>query len=216
MKKIIPIFLSVFLIISMCACSSGGKNVKFTPKLNEPFIVTAKIQYGDQESEAVFRKYSKANWDIEFSSPNTLSGVILSYRDDKVDASYKGLSFSVPKTALPIKSIISTFIEVVDSTADLAEIEATEKDGLMIIEGETQQGKYTLKLDNSGGLTEFSMPNLELKITFTDFHCDSSDMPEPTQIMSEETTQSDAAIQSTDEIPTEEITEAITDSESSQ
>ena len=42
MKKIIPIFLSVFLIISMCACSSGGKNVKFSPKLNEPFVVTAK------------------------------------------------------------------------------------------------------------------------------------------------------------------------------
>ena len=211
MKKIIPIFLSVFLIISMCACSSGGKNVKFSPKLNEPFVVTAKIQYGDQESDASFRKYSKANWDIEFSSPNTLSGVILSYRDDKVDASYKGLSFSVPKTALPIKSIISTFIDVADSTADLPEIEATEKEGLMIIEGETQQGKYTLKLDNSGGLSEFSMPNLELKIVFTDFHVDSSDIPESTQAETAETTQSNLETQSEDEATTEAITETVTE-----
>lgn len=211
MKKIIPIFLSVFLIISMCACSSGGKNVKFSPKLNKPFVVTAKIQYGDQESDASFRKYSKANWDIEFSSPNTLSGVILSYRDDKVDASYKGLSFSVPKTALPIKSIISTFIDVADSTADLPEIEATEKEGLMIIEGETQQGKYTLKLDNSGGLSEFSMPNLELKIVFTDFHVDSSDIPESTQAETAETTQSNLETQSEDEATTEAITEAVTE-----
>ena len=211
MKKIIPIFLSVFLIISMCACSSGGKNVKFSPKLNEPFVVTAKIQYGDQESDASFRKYSKANWDIEFSSPNTLSGVILSYRDDKVDASYKGLSFSVPKTALPIKSIISTFIDVADSTADLPEIEATEKEGLMIIEGETQQGKHTLKLDNSGGLSEFSMPNLELKIVFTDFHVDSSDIPESTQAETAETTQSNLETQSEDEATTEAITEAVTE-----
>ena len=211
MKKIIPIFLSVFLKISMCACSSGGKNVKFSPKLNEPFVVTAKIQYGDQESDASFRKYSKANWDIEFSSPNTLSGVILSYRDDKVDASYKGLSFSVPKTALPIKSIISTFIDVADSTADLPEIEATEKEGLMIIEGETQQGKYTLKLDNSGGLSEFSMPNLELKIVFTDFHVDSSDIPESTQAETAETTQSNLETQSEDEATTEAITEAVTE-----
>ena len=203
MKKIIP--------ISMCACSSGGKNVKFSPKLNEPFVVTAKIQYGDQESDASFRKYSKANWDIEFSSPNTLSGVILSYRDDKVDASYKGLSFSVPKTALPIKSIISTFIDVADSTADLPEIEATEKEGLMIIEGETQQGKYTLKLDNSGGLSEFSMPNLELKIVFTDFHVDSSDIPESTQAETAETTQSNLETQSEDEATTEAITEAVTE-----
>ena len=195
----------------MCACSSGGKNVKFSPTLNEPFVVTAKIQYGDQESDASFRKYSKANWDIEFSSPNTLSGVILSYRDDKVDASYKGLSFSVPKTALPIKSIISTFIDVADSTADLPEIEATEKEGLMIIEGETQQGKYTLKLDNSGGLSEFSMPNLELKIVFTDFHVDSSDIPESTQAETAETTQSNLETQSEDEATTEAITEAVTE-----
>lgn len=210
MKKIIPIFLSVFLIISMCACSSGGKNVKFSPKLNEPFVVTAKIQYGDQESDASFRKYSKANWDIEFSSPNTLSGVILSYRDDKVDASYKGLSFSVPKTALPIKSIISTFIDVADSTADLPEIEATEKEGLMIIEGETQQGKYTLKLDNSRRLIRFLMPNLDLKL-FHCFHVDSSDIPESTQAETAETTQSNLETQSEDEATTEAITEAVTE-----
>lgn len=178
MKKIIPVFISLFLVISLCACSSGEKSVKFTPRLNEPFVVTAKIQYGDQESEAVFRKYGTANWDIEFSSPNTLAGVILSYRDEKVDASYKGLSFSVPKTALPIKSIISSFIEVVDTTAGLPEIEAVEKDGLMEIEGELSQGKYMLKLDKNGGLAEFIMTNLELKIIFTDFSNDSAAVPE--------------------------------------
>lgn len=183
MKKIIPVFMSFIMIVSMCACSGGGKSVAFTHKINEPFVAMAQIQYGDQEAEASFRRYGKANWDVEFSAPNTLAGVILSYRDDKVDASYKGLSFSVPKTALPVKSIISVFIEVADSIAETDEINAVEKDGVMEIEGEIQQGKYTLKLDKNGGLSEFSMPNLDLKITFSDFHCDSSDMSEPSQPM---------------------------------
>lgn len=177
MKKIIPVFISFILMLSICACGKE-KSVKFTPRLNEPFVVTSKIQYGDQESDAVFRKYGKANWDIEFSSPNTLAGVILSYRDDKVDASYKGLSFSVPKTALPIKSIISAFIESIDTIAEQTEIEAVEKDGLMETEGELQQGKYILKMDKNGGIAEFSMPNLELKIIFSDFHPDTADIPE--------------------------------------
>lgn len=188
MKKIIPVFISFILVISLCACSGGGKNVKFTPQLNQPFVVTAKIQYGDQESDAVFRRYGKANWDIEFSSPNTLAGVILSFRDDKVDASYKGLSFSVPKTALPVKSIISAFIEAVDTNADKPELEAVEKDDMMEVSGELQQGKYTLKLDKNGGIAEYSMPNLELKITFSDFHTDSADMPNTSQTASESTT----------------------------
>lgn len=81
----------------------------------------------------------------------------------------------------------------------------------MIIEGETQQGKYTLKLDNSGGLSEFSMPNLELKIVFTDFHVDSSDIPESTQAETAETTQSNLETQSEDEATTEAITEAVTE-----
>lgn len=183
MKKIIPVFMSFIMIVSMCACSGSGKSVAFTHKLNEPFVAMAQIQYGDQEAEASFRRYGKANWDVEFSAPNTLAGVILSYRDNKVDASYKGLSFSVPKTALPVKSIISVFIEVADSIAETDEINAVEKDGVMEIEGEIQQGKYTLKLDKNGGLSEFSMPNLDLKITFSDFHCDSSDMSESSQPM---------------------------------
>lgn len=203
MKKIIPVFISFILVLSLCACSGGGKSVKFTHKLNEPFVTIAKIQYGDQEVEGSFRRYGKANWDIEFSSPNTLAGVILSYRDDKVDASYKGLSFSVPKTALPIKSIISAFIEVVDSLAETEELDATEKDGFMEVEGELQQGKYTLKLDKDGCIAEFAMPNLELKITFTDFHCDSSDMPEMTP--------TEQPIQSETEAETSEVTEEVTE-----
>ncbi len=209
MKKIIPIFMSCVLVIMMCACSAGGKSVKFTPKLNTAFSVTAKIQYGDQESEALFRKFDKANWDVEFSSPNTLSGVTLSYRDDKVDASYKGLSFSVPKTALPIKSIISSFIDVVDTTADTDEIEAEEKDGLMVISGELPQGKYTLKLDKNGGVAEFSMPNLELKITFTDFRTENAGLPETSQAETTETQQGTEA-ETSAQTGTEATTEITT------
>lgn len=169
MKKIIPVFMSFVMTVSLCACSGGEKSVKFTPKLNQPFDVTAKIEYGDMQSDAILKRYGNANWDIEFSSPNTLSGVVLSYRDDKVDASYKGLSFSVPKSALPVKSIISSLIEVVDTTAEMTEVDAVEDEGLMKIEGELQQGKYTLKLDKNGGLAEFNMPNLDLEIDFSDF-----------------------------------------------
>lgn len=209
MKKIITVFISFVIMASLCACSAGGKSVKFTPKINEPFVVTAKIQYGDQESDAVFRKYGKANWDIEFSSPNTLAGVILSYRDDKVEASYKGLSFSVPKTALPIKSIISSFIEVIDSAADKPELEAVEKEELMIVEGELEQGKYSLKLDKNGGIAGFEMPNLELKIVFSEFHTDSSDMPDMTQTTYETTEPETQPVLET-ELPTESVSEETT------
>lgn len=118
---------------------------------------------------------------MEFSSPNTLAGVLLSYRDDNVEASYKGLSFSVPKSALPLKAIISSLIDVVDTTAELPEISGEEKDGEILVEGELEQGKYTLKMDKTGVLIGFSMSNLNLEIIFTDFQENGSGMTETTR-----------------------------------
>jgi predicted small lipoprotein YifL len=180
MKKYFIVFLSIVMMISICAC--GGKNsVKFEPKLNKAFTVNAQIKYDGQDSQATIKRLGKANWDVEFSSPDTLSGVLLSYRDDNVEASYKGLSFSVPKSALPLKSIISSLITVIDEAAEKPEITGEEKDGIINVEGENQQGKYTLKMDKSGNLVGFVMPNLNLEITFTDFQENGLGMTETTQ-----------------------------------
>lgn len=109
MKKVVVLLVSFVMMIGLCACGSKN-NVKFEPKLNKAFTVSAQIKYDDQEYQASIKRLGKANWDVEFSSPNTLAGVLLSYRDDNVEASYKGLSFSVPKSALPLKAIISSLI----------------------------------------------------------------------------------------------------------
>lgn len=177
MKKIIPVLMS-FLMIVLCACSGGGKSVSYKPELNRSFSSAVKIEYGDMESEAELQRFGKSNWDVLFTSPNTLAGVMLSYRDDKVSASYKGLSFSVPKTALPVKAILSALIESYDSLAEKEQIDVTEKDGFRLAEGELSQGKYTLKLDEKGIPAEFSMPNLELKITFSGFTPENTGLPE--------------------------------------
>ena len=177
MKKVVVLLVSFVMMIGLCACGSKN-NVKFEPKLNKAFTVSAQIKYDDQEYQASIKRLGKANWDVEFSSPNTLAGVLLSYRDDNVEASYKGLSFSVPKSALPLKAIISSLIDVVDTTAELP---GEEKDGEILVEGELEQGKYTLKMDKTGVLIGFSMSNLNLEIIFTDFQENGSGMTETTE-----------------------------------
>lgn len=191
MKKFVVLLLSSVMMLCLCAC--GGKsNVKFEPELNKAFTVSAQIKYDDQEYLASMTRHGKDNWDVEFSSPNTLAGVLLSYRDDKVEASYKGLSFSVPKSALPLKAIISSLIDVVDTTAEMPEISGEEKDGEILVEGETEQGRYTLKMDKSGTITGFSMPNLSLEMTFTDFQENGSGMTETTESTTAETVASES------------------------
>lgn len=187
MKKYISVFLSFILVLSLCACGSKS-SVKFQPKLGSAFTVNAQIVYGEQESAAVVKRLGMSSWDIEFSSPNTLAGVVLSYRENNVEASYKGLSFSVPKSALPLKAIILTLTDVVDSMSQLDEIECEEKDDSFIYEGENEQGKYVLEMDKNGCLSKFTMKNLNLEITFTDFTDNGTVTDSTTETLPSETT----------------------------
>ncbi len=176
MKKIVFNFifsvLSVLIAVSFTACGNGD-SVKCTPNLDRAFCVNAEIDYDGFISEAKFQRYGTASWDVEFSSPDTLAGVILSFEDTNVEASYKGLSFSVPKSALPIKSIISEFISITDKIAAEPEINGEEDDDFIVVDGETELGEYDLIFDKNCTLTGFEMPNLNLVIKFTDF-CDNN------------------------------------------
>ncbi len=184
-KSAVSFIFTVVFMLSLCACGSKG-DTKCTPNLNKSFCINAEIDYDGLISEAKFQRNGNASWTVEFSSPNTLAGVILSFEDTNVEASYKGLSFSVPKSALPLKSIISTFISEADKMAQQPEIMGEEKDEKIVTEGETELGKYEMSFDQNGCLAEFAMPNLNLKIKFSECTCDGT---QPTEAVTEATEQ---------------------------
>ena len=106
-------------------------------------------------------------WDIEFTSPNSLSGVKLSFSEGNVTAEYKGLNFSVPQSALPVKSMMLNLIKAVDENAKLDELNGEEDGDLLRISGSLEGGDYTLTVDKNGAPSKFEMPNNQLTITFT-------------------------------------------------
>ncbi len=189
MKKLtISFIFSILMIFSLCACGGGG-DAKCTPDLNKSFCVEAEIDYDGDISKAKFQRNGKGSWKVEFSEPNTLAGVVLTFEDTNVEASYKGLSFSVPKSALPLKSVISAFIDEADKLAEQPEITGSEKDDLIVTEGEAELGKYEMSFDKNGMLAGFEMPNLNLVIKFTQCADGITEATEETTQLTSETTE---------------------------
>ena len=214
MKKFTVCIISlVTMIVSLCACG-GGSTKKCSPQLNTAFCVTAHMEYEDMKSDAAITRMDINQWNVEFSSPDTLAGVILTFNDNNVEASYNGLSFSVPKSALPIKSMIATFIEAVESNAQLSELEGKEKDNEIVVDGETELGKYSMKFDKNNNLSGFEMDNLKLTISFTDFRQINNASNEATSPNTEAATQSLTEITTltteTETVSTETETEQTT------
>jgi hypothetical protein len=169
--KYLTVATSICLIIAATGCGKvGNEKVNISPTIADAFTVNAELCYDGVDSEAIITRLADGIWQAEFLSPNTLAGVILIFEGENVSANYKGLSFSVPKNALPYKIALTEFFEVTDSVADKSKIQCEKKSGKYVIDGSTDQGGYTLKLDQkSGCVSEFSMPNINLEMKLNDY-----------------------------------------------
>lgn len=157
--------------------------------LGSSFSADASITIEKLSAEGVLQRSGKGEWDIEFSAPNSLSGVKLDFSDGSVTASYKGLSFSVPQSAVPVKAMMLNLIKAVDEKADLSELKGEEKDDTLMISGSLEGGDYILLVDNEGCLSGFEMPNNDLKMNFTNLRITDGAAPPETAVSTENTTE---------------------------
>lgn len=168
MKRLIAFALTILTAACLAACSVAGNGDTSKPNgLGSSFQAAVSIVLDDMNAEGTIKRMGSGNWEIEFNSPNTLSGVKLTFMDGNVTASYKGLNFSVPQTALPVKAMMLNLISAVDDLAANEELTGTEEDGMLKINGTLDGGEYTLTTDSSGNLAAFEMPNNKLTMTFS-------------------------------------------------
>lgn len=168
MKRLITFTITILTVLCLTACSMPMQN-KTTRKngLNTAFTSDVKINLDRLGADGIVKRFGDGMWEVEFSSPNSLSGVKLSFSEGNVEASYKGLSFSVPQSALPVKAMMLNLIKVVDDYARLDELKGEEKDGMLEVSGKLDGGEYVLIVDKNGILSRFEMPNNKLAMTFT-------------------------------------------------
>lgn len=169
MKKLLASVLVCVCVFFMTACSTPMKSAtKRENKLNSTFTAKMNISLEKFNAEGTITRSGDGRWETEFESPNTLSGVKLVFEENTVKASYKGLDFSVPKSAIPVKAMLLNLIEAVDTSARETELTGEEKEGLFCMEGSLEGGEYSLSLDSSGNIHTFEMPNNLLKIAFSE------------------------------------------------
>lgn len=205
MKRIIAFALTILTALTalcLASCSMPLKSsVSRKNGLDCAFQSEVSISLDRLQAEGTLKRFGSGAWEIEFSSPNTLSGVKLEFSEGNTSASYKGLSFSVPQSAVPVRAMMLNLIKAVDENAKLDELKGEEKDGSLEISGELEGGKYLLIVDKDGRLSGFEMDNNKLKMTFAELTLIDEKTPsssEATASSSEETTTAAASEASTE------------------
>lgn len=166
MKRFIIAFITL-MMITMVSCGQKKTVDSSGSGLGSTFTCDMILLYEDSEYCGKINRTDTRSWEIEFSSPETLAGVKLSFVNDDVTASYKGLDFTVPKKALPVKSVLSNFITVVDEISSQEKMQCVEKDGELVVEGQIDQGEYELVINKKNGtISSFEMKNTNVVIEF--------------------------------------------------
>lgn len=163
---------AVPMSLLLCSCDGGnGSAADFSPELDASFSIRAEMTYGeDNSAELLLTRYEEEHWDAAFETPSSLAGVILTIEDEAVGANYKGLSFTVPKSALPAKAMLLLITDVMEKLMDEETLPATHnEDSTWTVCGETEAGSYTITFLADGTLAGFSMPNQPLSIAFSDY-----------------------------------------------
>ena len=174
MKRLI--FLRNALLFCMPAmllagCTAAQDPSGFAPKSDESYSVDAAMEYGDRQTAVMhLTRFGSDVWEAEFTEPPTLSGVILAFDGDSVTANYKGLEFTVPKSALPAKNMLCLMTDALDQTAASEQLICTEQeDGTWSYAAECAGGSFTLTFSESGEPLIFEIPSQPLKVTFTGY-----------------------------------------------
>ena len=169
LKNALAVFLPAGLLLT--GCSGAGQTSDFAPKLDAAYSVSAALSYGDKDTaELVLTRTDAQKWEAAFSDPPALSGVLLSFDGNAVSASYKGLAFTVPKTALPAKNMLALTTEILDAVSEQKELACSKlEDGTWQNAGECSGGSYTVTFSDDGTPTELEIPSQPLRIVFSGY-----------------------------------------------
>lgn len=169
MKRILAA-LGVSLTLLTTACSQtvgGGGNVP--NRMANAFSAEVTMTAGETESKAALTRMGTDAWSVVFSEPQAIAGVQLDFLDGDITASYKGLEFSVPKSAQTVKTYLQKLMEAADAMAAQTELSGGSQDDGIQVEGELAEGAYTLTVSPDGVPMEFSLPCYDLTIVFDSF-----------------------------------------------
>lgn len=188
MKKLVTFTLAILMVLCLVSCSVPLKSTTSRKNgLDCAFQANISMTLDRLQAEGVIKRFGTGAWEVEFTSPNTLSGVKLEFSEGTTSASYKGLSFSVPQSAVPARAMMLNLIKAVDDNARLDELKGEEKDGLLNITGKLEGGEFTLIVDKNGKLSGFEMDNNKLKMIFTDLSEITDISPETTSAVEDMT-----------------------------
>lgn len=156
-----------FLIYQLVSTRNDLKNA---PDINGSFSCDAEIIYDDMKINARITKIANAKFNMEIVYPETLKGLEFQLLNDQIKLSYRGLSFDLDGSNLPIKSVAGGLYEVMRNLTASQDLDITKSRGKYTIKGSSVVGSFSCVYEpDSNRIVSISIPDLKLTANLTNY-----------------------------------------------
>ncbi len=166
MKKILFI-----LIMATILLFSGCNQVAEPIKIDNIFSVNCSYESDDFNADMTLMRLGNGGWEIQFSAPETVSGLAVSYLEEEILITFLGLETTILKDKLPTAPIYEEITKVLDQFIFEEELEFQQNEDDISTHISTENGDFTLKFHkDSKELISLESENSDFKCEFSDYN----------------------------------------------
>lgn len=173
MKRFALLLISLALLISISSCStkhSPPSSSSISSALSSPYDAEIRAEYKGMAFTAKIHKILPGYCDISFSSPKSLKDLSVSFKENCVDISYKGISVSLDPDEISGSAAAALVVSALDKITSPSGIDVALVDSALIVSGETNGDYFELRLDpKTYNILSLNSPSKDLKVEFVNF-----------------------------------------------
>lgn len=149
---------------------SDTEQKKFSQTLNKSFSAKANIKLDQTTLVADINKTAPDAMTLQIAEPDTLKDLCFTYNGSDIVVSYKNMQVSLTDDSLISKGIAGMIMKAVNASTEESGISMHTKDGVLVLTGKTEEGKFTMQVDKkTGSILNLSIPSLDLECEFSNF-----------------------------------------------
>ena len=155
------------LCLAFCSCGPSGKSAQ--PPVTTDFECDVQLTYRDMEVSGHLSRYSAGTLSMDFTLPDTLNGMTMTWDGETISVKMHGLTFGVDPSTVPESALGRGILDVLDNALRLGgngQVSA----GQLKTTGESVNGEFELISDpETGNLLSMTVPSLGITATFSNF-----------------------------------------------
>ncbi len=165
MKKWLIFAVLILIGLFVPGCTNKLSDANY---LNSSIDGAIKIKDKDKEYECNLQHTAEQVNRLEITKPENIAGLTFIWEGESYKVLWKDLSCELNKKFLPQGAFAEVIINILNLVSDTDSLNLESDDGsTRVFTGKSSFGKFKLCANNDGTITNISVPDESLEVTFT-------------------------------------------------